>query len=128
MWEPSLALIREKDGTHTLHAVTLTPNGCYKAGPVEDGAPKGEKNSRSDLSFTLNVTSLKQQFCPQIVWPVYHVRRSFTRRGGIVVVRAFVVYDGKVKGRGETPFSVCDVPANCAPDAWPDESRRRFAH
>jgi hypothetical protein len=71
LFEPQLVLTKEPDGEYTLHAVTLTPNSCYSAGPAERGVPPNVRLLPEVESILLNIT-VRGGRCLQVIRPVRH--------------------------------------------------------
>jgi hypothetical protein len=71
LFEPHLVLNREPDGEYTLHAVTITPNSSYLAGPAECGVPPNVRLLPEVQPVLLRVHSRKGPAL-QVLTPVRH--------------------------------------------------------
>jgi len=129
MFEPGLSLVREPDGEHTLHAVTLTPNSCYSAGTVTSGVPEGQTVIPEAIPVILEILHING-FCLQVITPVRHALADLRLGGesGKTSVVAFVMLTDLASGSrtlvGQSSVSLDDEDRITV---VPEEQRGRAA-
>lgn len=106
MFSPNLTLSVEPDDEFTLHAVTLTPNGCYSAGRAEPGVPPNVRLLPEVFSVLLPLRVRKGP-CLMVLTPVRHRLRNLALgdQHGKTVVTAFVMHGEQVLGSASIPVS-----------------------
>jgi hypothetical protein len=106
LFEPHLVLSREPDGEYTLHAVTVTPNGCYGAGRAERGVPPNVRLVHEVEPVLLHITH-RDGFCTQALKPVRHCLADLAlgQAAGKTTLTAFAMVDGKIVGSSSIDVS-----------------------
>ncbi|MEM7588535.1 MAG: hypothetical protein AAF560_34420 [Acidobacteriota bacterium] len=118
LFEPKLSFIPQLDNTFLLRSVTLTPNGCYSAGPAREGLPAGQVVTPETVPVILELR-LFDGICHQAIKPVYH-QLPVVLGPGKNQVTAFVVLDGEVLGQATGRPGESTMKA-LAPDCFPTE-------
>lgn len=109
MFQPNLTLHQEPDGQLTLDAMTLTPNGCYSAGPAVIAVPPAVRLTAEVLSVLLPIR-VHRGHCAMVVTPVRH-RIANLAPAGKTTVTAFATIDGRVVGSASAPIlPSCTLP------------------
>lgn len=97
LFKPELSLVRETDGTYTLHSLTLTPTSCYRAAGTAPGTPAGFLTSPETVACQLRLACIGDGWL-QVITPVIHRVPHLVMGPGRDTVTAFVTLDGKVVG------------------------------
>lgn len=97
MFQPDLSLALEKDGEHTLNAVTLTPSSAWSAGPARIGVPPNVRITAETLGIILPLRTRRGPAL-QVVRPVRHRLRNLALGHGKSRVTAFVMLRDEILG------------------------------
>ena len=97
LFVPNLTLVKEPDDEYTVFSVTLTPDSCYAAGPVTEGAPEGVVVVPEAIPLQLQLVR-RGEFCLQVITAVGHTRPNLKFGEGKDRVVCFVVLGSAVLG------------------------------
>ncbi len=99
LFTPQLILSEERDGSFTLHALTLAPNNSFSAGPAEVESPPDVVILPEAIAVMLHIQHRGGIHLP-VVTPVQHCVQNLALGDslGKTSVIAFAVLDGKIVG------------------------------
>jgi hypothetical protein len=99
LFEPKLRLIRQPDGRFTLRSLTLTPSGCWQAGPARLATPPNVLLIPEVEPVILEL-AYRQVFCTQAIKPIRHSIGNIELgpKHGKTAIVAFVMHHDQILG------------------------------
>lgn len=98
LWNPSLSLVKEGNGSYTLVASTLVPNPCYVSNGSVNAPPPGRVTTPETISVQLLFKRLGGIFCIEMPVTAIHKVTGIKFSQGSNSLVAFAVTGNEVKG------------------------------
>lgn len=103
-FKPRVYVVKKKDGTISIFAVTITPNLCFETGAAEEGVPEGYIVIEHVLPVKLYVEYTSAGICGLAQKPVFHLLDRIIPAENQTQIVAFIMMDGKVVGFNSEPI------------------------